>query len=55
MKRALLILLLALPAACGSSDQGVGGVSPEEAKALNEAAAKIDGRMENISAPASRP
>lgn len=51
MTRALLLLILALPAACDNSGQGVGGVSAEEAKALNQAAEKIDARMANTAMP----
>ncbi|MET0249422.1 MAG: hypothetical protein ABW164_06805 [Sphingobium sp.] len=37
----------ALLAACGSgSDEGVGGVSASEARALNEAAAMLDARAD---------
>lgn len=50
MTRLALLLLLALPAACGSSDQGVGGVSADEAQALNAAAEKIDARTANAAA-----
>ena len=45
-------LLFLLLAACGSSDQGdgVGGVSVDEAQALNEAAEILDQRYEDSQA-----
>lgn len=46
-RRPLLVAAFAFAlSACGASDegQGVGGVTPSEAKALNEAAAILDAR-----------
>lgn len=47
MMRISVILLAFTLAACGSAadDDGVGGVSAGEAKALNEAAAMLDARV----------
>ncbi|MEA3389064.1 hypothetical protein [Sphingobium sp. CCH11-B1] len=43
MRIALPIAFLAMLTGCGSGDQdGVGGVSAGDAKALNEAAARLD-------------
>jgi len=44
----LLLALACLVAGCGSSDEGAGagGVTPDEARALNEAAAMLDARSE---------
>jgi hypothetical protein len=43
MRRVLPVLIIALLASCNGADQpGLGGVSQEDAKALDEAAAKLD-------------
>ena len=42
MRAALPLLALVLLAACGSRSDDVGGVSPEEDRMLNEAAASQD-------------
>lgn len=42
MRTAALLLLLALAACSGEPDPGRGGLSEEEASALNEAAAATD-------------
>jgi hypothetical protein len=42
MRAGLALLGLALLAGCGSRSDDVGGVSPEEDRMLNEAAASLD-------------
>lgn len=42
MKRALPLAALILLAACSSSDERSDGVSPSEARALDNAAAKVE-------------
>ena len=42
MRAALPLLGLALLAACGSRNDDVGGVSPEEDRMLNDAASALD-------------
>ncbi len=43
LKKVLTAAMLALAlTACGRSDQDIGGVSPDEAEALNEAAETLD-------------
>jgi len=42
MRAATALLGLALLAACGSRNDDVGGVSPDEDRMLNEAAASLD-------------
>ena len=42
MRAALPLLALVLLAACGSRSDDVGGVSPEEDRMLNDAAASLD-------------
>jgi len=51
MRAALPLLGLALLAACGSRNDDVGGVSPEEDRMLNDAAASLD--VNYMAAPAN--
>jgi len=56
MRRIAFTLLAPLAlAACGETDDSVGGVSPSEAQALNDAAAMLDERAANaaVAAPAA--
>jgi len=57
-RRVVIMASLALMlGACGASDegQGVGGVTPGEAQALNEAAAILDARASDVEAVLAPP
>ncbi len=45
MNRLFLLPAVLVLAACGQSESDVGGISAGDAKALNEAAAKLDAQM----------
>ena len=53
--RALLLLPLLLVAACGQSpdDSALGGVSPDQARELNQAAAMLDANSVSANAVAT--
>lgn len=56
MTRASAFLALALLAGCGQgSDQGVGGVTADEAAQLNNAAEMLDASPDGLAAPDNAP
>ena len=57
MKRSLAVMaILGLLAGCGSKgDESVGGVSPEEAAQLNNAAEMLDASPDSLTVPEDMP